>query len=150
MKRSLLILTLGLAGACLAHYTWFELRRPAEYSGSDKDIAWLKTELKLSSEQYARIRTLHEQSSPRMLALAAQVSRMKEELDAFEKARLTEGQVDFLEFARFVEMRRSVDRECLASTRNLVKATAEVMTPQQRSRYLNIIGQDPQANMLSN
>jgi hypothetical protein len=146
MKRSLLIIAIGLAGGIAAQSLWFELRRPEEFSGSDKDIAWMRTELQLTGEQYARIRVLHEQSGPRILALAAQVSRMKDELEAFENTRRTGGQIDFLEFARFVDMRRSVDRACLDSTRRLVSDTAAVMTPEQRERYLSMIGQDPASN----
>jgi len=143
MKRSLVIIAIGLAGGLAAQALWFEMRRPEEFSGSDKDIAWMRTELQLSKEQYARIRDLHEQSGPRILALAAQVSRMKEELEAFEHTRRAGGQIDFLEFARFVDMRRSVDRACLDSTRRLVSDTAAVMTPEQRERYLSLIGKEP-------
>jgi len=139
MKRTLLIIAIGLAGALAAQSLWFELRRPEEFSGSDKDIAWMRTELQLSNEHYARIRVLHEQSGPRIMALAAQVGRMKEELEAFEHTRRSGGQIDFLEFARFVDMRRSVDKACLDSTRRLVSDTAAVMTPEQRERYLSLI-----------
>jgi hypothetical protein len=100
----------------------------------------MKTELKLTDRQFARIKAIHEQSSPRLLALAAQVARMREEYDAFEHERTTSGQVDFLEFAHFVEQRRVVDRECLFSTRQLVADAAGVMTDKQRARYLGLLG----------
>jgi hypothetical protein len=47
--------------------------------------------------------------------------------------------VDFLEFARFVESRRTLNRECLDSTRQLVLASAEVMTPNQRQLYIRLV-----------
>jgi hypothetical protein len=139
MKRTILIVSLGLLGACLAHLAWFQLRRPASFNPADGDLAWMKTELKLSNEQFAKIQGIHNECNPRILALAAQVSRMRGELMAFEEERRTQGQIDFLEFARFVENRRTVDKACLDSTRRLVMATAEVMTPQQRERYLGIV-----------
>jgi hypothetical protein len=65
---------------------------------------------------------------------------MREEYDAFEHERTTSGQVDFLEFAHFVEQRRAVDRECLTSTQRLVADASHVMTEQQRERYLGLLG----------
>lgn len=140
MKRTLLTVLLGLTSAVLAHVGWFISQQPCRSNGLDCQLQWMKTELKLSDEQFARIKTIHEESSPRLLALAAQVSRMREEYDAFEHERTTSGQIDFLEFAHFVEQRRAVDHECLTSTRRLVADATRVMTARQRERYLGLLG----------
>jgi hypothetical protein len=59
--------------------------------------------------------------------------------------------VDFLEFARYVEIRRHVSRESLDSTRQLVQAAAGMMTPPQRQRYLELIATvEPLARPLPN
>jgi hypothetical protein len=126
-------------GACCAYFGWYLLRRPADVNAASGDLAWMKSELNLTNEQYARIKLIHENSSPRIMALAAQVMKMRIELIAFERTRQTVGQIDFLEFARFVEMRRTVDHECLDSTRRLVQATAKEMNPQQRERYFGLV-----------
>lgn len=139
MKRTLLILATGVIAATLANSIWFSLRAPAQPSDNPNDLSWLKSELHLDEIQYSRICEIHRTSSPRIAALAAQVSRMKSELEAFESTRRTTGQIDFLEFARFVDMRRAVDRECIDSTRHLVQASAETMTPDQRARYLEMV-----------
>lgn len=139
MKRTLLVFAVGLVGALLAHIAWFELRRPSSYNAADGELAWMKSELKLSNEQFARIKALHEANNPKLLLLAAQVSKMRTELQAFEEERKNSGNIDFLEFARFVEARRSIDKQCMDSTRNLVKATAEIMDPKQREHYLGLI-----------
>jgi hypothetical protein len=140
MKRSLLIIVLGLAAGGLAHVGWFLSQRPCGSGDLDCQLEWMKTELKLSDQQFARIKAIHEQSSPRLLALAAEVARMRDEYEAFEHERTTSGQVDFLEFAHFVEQRRTVDRECLTSTQRLVADAAREMTVQQRERYLGLLG----------
>ena len=67
------------------------------------------------------------------------MTRLREEYVAFERERTTSGEVDFLEFARFVEQRRSIDRECQASTQQLVAAATGVMTPEQRERYFGLL-----------
>ena len=139
MRHAILVVLLGVASGVGAHVAWFGLNRPCKGVGLDCQLGWMKSELKLSDAQMERIKSLHEASSPRLLALAGQVARMREEYAAFERERATSGEVDFLEFARFVEKRRAVDAECLASTRRLVSATTEVMTPAQRAHYLNLV-----------
>jgi hypothetical protein len=64
---------------------------------------------------------------------------MQAEFAEFERSRRTSDRVDFVEFARFVENRRELNRECLDSTRQLVLASAEVMTPEQRERYIRLV-----------
>ncbi len=138
MKRMLLTLLLGLATGTAVHYAYFD------YHHRDADtlegkLAWIRTELKLSDAQFARIRDLHQASHPRLQHMAAQVAQMHAEFAEFERTRRTSDRVDFLEFARFVENRRELNRECLDSTRQLVLASAEVMTPEQRERYIRLV-----------
>jgi hypothetical protein len=135
MKRTLLVFLLGLAGGLLAHHTWFFAHRPGSASGLDAQLAWMKGSLHLTDQQFDRIKALHAQSSPQLQALATKVARMRAEFAAFENTRRTTGEVDFLEFARFVEQRRAVDRECAESTRRLIVAAVSVMTQQQRDQY---------------
>lgn len=139
MKRTFAILACGALAAVLAQFAWFELRAPADPGDKPGDLAWLKGELHLSDAQYARICEIHQKSGPHIAALAAQVTRMRSELDAFENQRRSTGEIDFLEFARFVESRRAIDQECLQRTRQVVQDSAGQMTPEQRSRYLSMI-----------
>jgi hypothetical protein len=139
MKRTFLVLALGLALGTTVHLAYFGLHQPAAGDALDMQLGWMKTELNLDDAQYARIKELHRTSSPRLRALAAQVAQLQGEFAAFEHTRRTDDRVDFLEFARFVEDRRHVSRECLDSTRQLVLASAEVMNPQQREHYLGLI-----------
>ena len=147
MKRVFIVLATGLACGVLAHVAWFAAHRPAGGADLESQLAWMQQTLQLTPEQFAHIRALHEQSSPRLLALATQVGRMRGEFAAFELERRTTGQVDFLDFARFVEQRRAVDRECADSTRRLILAASEVMNPQQRKTYLAFL--DPALKTLS-
>jgi Spy/CpxP family protein refolding chaperone len=140
MKHTILVVFAGLTAAVLANVGWFVAQQPCHTNGLDCQLQWMKTELKLSDKQFARIKAIHEECSPRLLALAAQVAQMRGEYDAFEHERTTSGQIDFLEFAHFVEHRRAVNRECLTSTQRLVADAARVMTAQQREQYLGMLG----------
>lgn len=139
MKRMMLVILAGIAAGVGAHFGWYGAHRPARGDNLAAQLVWMQESLQLSPAQFARIKLLHEQSSPRLLALAGQVGRMQEEFAAFERERRTVGQIDFLEFARFVEQRRAIDRECAESTRRLILAASAVMTPQQRERYLAML-----------
>ena len=140
MNRAVLTLLLGLVVGLGAHTIYFQLHRPAGLDSLDGQLSWMRQELNLTDEQYARIRELHEASSPRLRALAADVARMQAEFAAFENTRRTSDRVDFIEFAQFVETRRNINLQCLESTRQLVLASAGVMTPEQRLHYLGLVG----------
>lgn len=139
MNRFLLILLLGLCGGLGAHSAWYAWRSPQTHELTDAQYAWMKDSLKLTDEQYAVIKGLHEKSSPHLQTLANQVRAMRTELEAYEQERRTTGQVDFVEFARFADMRRNVDAECAASTRQLIADASKVMTPEQRRQYLALV-----------
>jgi hypothetical protein len=138
MRRTWLILALGLIVGAGTHFVYFRWNAPQSDSPAEH-LAWLKSDLQLTDAQYARILALHQASSPQIRALSAQVAQLRAEFSAFEAGRRDRDQVDFIEFARFVEARRQVNRACADSTRQLVLATAQVMTPAQRARYLDFV-----------
>lgn len=150
MKRALLTLLLGLAAGTAVHFGYFA-HHHRQADTLEGQLAWIRAELKLSDSQFARIRDLHQASHPRLREMAAQVAQMHAEFTEFERTRLKSDRVDFLEFARFVETRRELNRECLDSTRQLVLASAEVMTPEQRERYISLVATaEPQMGTLTN
>ncbi len=139
MKRTLSVLLLGLGVGLATHLAYFHYNEPAAGDSLDGHLAWMKRELNLSDAQYARIRDLHQESSPRLRELASEVAQLQAEFAAFENTRRTTDKVDFIEFAAFVELRRAINERCIASTRQLVLASADVMTPEQRAHYLGLV-----------
>ncbi|ATC63904.1 hypothetical protein CMV30_08045 [Nibricoccus aquaticus] len=140
MKRTLFIFLLGLVGGVGAHFGWLSLAKaPRHTADLGAQLKLMQASLGLDAAQVARIRALHEQSAPQLKALAAEVAAMRTELAAFERERAAEGRIDFLEFAKFVEERRRLDRECALSTERLVAEASRVMTPGQREQYLSLL-----------
>ena len=139
MKRTLLTLILGLAAGVGSYLGYFRFNEPTTTDSLEGRLAWMKSELHLTDSQFARIQELHRASHPQLQAMAAQVSLMQSEFAEFEQTRRTSDRVDFVEFARFVETRRNLNQACLDSTRRLVLASAEVMTPSQREQYLHLV-----------
>lgn len=151
MKRSVLTLVLGVVVGTTAHLAYFRLHQPAATDSLDRQLAWIKAELQLTDAQFTRIKELHHASTPRLRALTGQLARLQAEFTEFERARRTADRVDFLEFARFVETRRQVSRQCRDSTRELMLAAAEVMTPEQRQHYISLVtSAEPFARTLLN
>ena len=139
MKRAIIILLVGMLSGIAAHEAWFTARRPGPSDSLDAQLLWMRAYLRLDGEQYARLKVLHEELSPKLRELGEEVSRARLTSQAFEERRRKSGEVDFLAFARFVQARREVDAECSESTRGLVAAALSVMTPEQRNRYLEMV-----------
>lgn len=139
--KAWLVLLLGLLGGGLAHLGWYEWRRPV--APTNDVVAWMETELGLSPQQLARIRTLHEHTRPQLRELARRAAAMRAELAHYETERRRGAPVDFLAFARFVEDWRHIDQLCLETTQQLIAATADELTPAQRARYLDRVTPPP-------
>ncbi|HEY3757773.1 MAG TPA: hypothetical protein VGL42_16585 [Opitutaceae bacterium] len=141
MKRSFIVLVAGLAAGGLAHFGWYAARanRLPDTGGLEVQMAWMKEELNLSDQQFSEIKTIHEESSPRLLALSAQVARMRAEYAAFEHERATTGQINFIEFAQFVSQRRKVDLECFHWTQRLAVETSRSLTAIQQEHYRKLL-----------
>lgn len=146
MKRTFSVIVAGLAAGVAAHLAWYLGNRPCSGDELSCQLAWMRTELKLTDDQYARLRAVHEASSPRLLALAAEVAQLRRQYAAFEHERAQDGQVDFVAFAQYVERQRAIDRECLAATRQVVVAAIDTLTPAQRERYFGLLGPAPSAD----
>lgn len=139
MKRALATILAGLLAGIVSHVTFYYYREPASTDTLEGQLRWMKSELRLTDSQFARIRELHQLSHPKLQQMANEVAQMQAEFAEFEQLRRTTDQVDFVEFARFVANRRKLNQACLDSTRQLVQASAAVMTPEQRRHYLRLI-----------
>lgn len=148
MRRSFLIILAGVAAGIGAHLAYYQHHEPLDTGNLEGRLAWIRSELDLTDEQFSRIKELHQASHPRLQAMASQVASMQAEFKEFERARRTADRVDFLEFARFVQERRELSQRCADSTRELVLASAQIMTPDQRRHYLNLVATaGPGANL---
>jgi hypothetical protein len=115
------------------------LGAPGGSDSMDRELVWMRDELRLSPVQYARIRELHETLNSELAALEKERLQVRQETAALEEERRTEGQVDFLVFAGLIKSRQNIDLQSFSSMQRLVSATATIMTPEQRRRYLDYV-----------
>jgi hypothetical protein len=139
MKRVLAVLALGAIGGIGAHFGYFQVHRPCTDPTLACELAWIRDELDLTQAQYATLQDLHQISEPRLEALADQMAMMRQQFLEFEAQRRGAGEIDFIEFSLFIQDRSLVEEECETSTRDLILASAELMEPDQRERYLSMI-----------
>ena len=125
MNRSIFILLAGLAVGSATHELYFRLHREGPGATHGGELGWMRSELGLSDDQYARIRELHESSGPRLRALSSQLAQMQAEFVAFENTRRTADRVDFIEFAHFVAARRAIDQ---AAFKQLIRVAVAANT----------------------
>jgi hypothetical protein len=144
MKRAILFVVVGLLSGLVAHETWYLARRPPPADSLEEQLRWVRVQLQLNTEQYARIKALHEEFGPRLRELGTEVAQTRLTLQEFEDRRRTSGQVDFLAYKEFVDQRRVVDRQAAESTRELVAAALSVMTAEQRAHYLAMLSPAPE------
>jgi hypothetical protein len=115
------------------------LGAPSGSDSMDRELAWMRDELRLTPVQYARIRALHETLNSQLVALEKERLRVRQETAALEEERRTEGQINFLVVAGLIKIRQELDLQSFHSMQQLVSATATIMTPEQRRRYLDYV-----------
>lgn len=124
MKHWLLTLLLALAAAAGSYAAFYALNRPsAEVRAAAEAgdaLEWLRAEFQLSDDQFARIRTMHEQYGDvcvehcRMIREAKKSSQSADEIARLEKV-------------------------CVDSMTAHFERVAAVMGPEQGRRYLDTV-----------
>lgn len=140
MWKSLTVLVLGLACGVLAHFSYFNAYAPDCFSAdAECEMEWLRTELDLSEEQFARVTRLHGDRERDIRTLSRKVRDLELLLAELEAERVTNGYVDYLEIRNYMEVKRKLDEACLKSTSDLIASVGDVMNTDQRKRYYSIV-----------
>ena len=140
MKRFLLVVLIGFAAGALAHVGFYAFRRPTVENRLARNLAWMQAEFQLDDQQYSRIRALHDRTGPELERLFTVLRTTHEELLRLEEMRRTADKVDFVAYHQAKAANRSARSQCRTLTLDLVYAVAEVMTPEQRTRYFSLVG----------
>jgi hypothetical protein len=106
----------------------------------DRDLGWLRRELKLSPEQFAQLKSLHEDSAGRLQLLAAELEQARLTEAHWDAERRNTGTIDFLSYGFAVHGVEALDEMSTAATRGLVDSTAALLDQAQRQRYLRLLG----------
>ncbi|WP_309023656.1 hypothetical protein [Pelagicoccus sp. SDUM812002] len=102
-------------------------------------MEWLRSELDLSEEQFARITRLHGDREREIRTLSRKVRDLELLLAELEAERVTNGYVDYLEIRNYLKAKRKLDEACVKSTSDLIASVGDVMNVDQRKRYFSIV-----------
>ena len=106
----------------------------------ERDLLWLRSELKLSPEQFVQLKSLHEDSNDRLQLLALELARARTTEAHWEAEQKTTGDVDFLSYGFAVRGVDALKQMSTQATRGLVDSTAAILNNQQRRHYLRLLG----------
>jgi len=140
MKRLLLIALFGVVAGAFAHIGFYSARRQTIDEAVGRDLVWMKDYFALNSVQYERIRSLHQRTGPELERLFNVLRTTSGELARLEEERRNSNGVDFLAYHQAAESNRVARSQCRALTLDLIYAVAEMMSPEQRIRYFDLVG----------
>jgi hypothetical protein len=137
MKKGLLILLAAIVAGVLAFFLSRGQLPPAHQSvllDSMPELAWLRTDLKLTEEQFSKVEQLHRDYRP---LCAEMCRRIRESEAAVAKLASTQGSMSD-ELIRAIENHGHVIASCKRSMLEHMYHTASVMNEHQAQRYLEV------------
>ena len=136
MKKALLILLLslfsGVIAFCVMRHHRMSARADAPLLDSLPELAWLKSDLHLNNEQFAKVSGLHAAYRPKCVELCHCMEQSHAKLS--ELSRKERGVTPELMSA--IEECAQVRSRCQAAMLNHLYETASVLAPDQATRYL--------------
>jgi len=112
-----------------------DLQAAASPDALEGTLRWMKDDLKLTPEQFARVQTLHRGALDQLIALHREIDTAQRQATALEDTRRQEDRIDFLASESVSEHRHSLGQQGSVLVSGLVQATAAVLTEDQRRRY---------------
>lgn len=138
MKRILIVITLALtAGICA--FSWMRLHRNDQGQSvllrSMPELAWVREELNLSDEQFAKVRNLHASYLPKCTIMCERIAEAHLRL---EKAAQGEKEIS-TELEDAIKDHADIHAECQQEMLKHLYKTSEFMNEEQAARYLKVM-----------
>ncbi len=137
MKKGLLILVTAMVTGILAFFLCRGQSSPIHKSvllDSMPELAWMRTDLKLTDEQFSKVEQLHREYRP---VCAEMCRRIGESEAAVAKLANTQGNMSN-ELIEAIENHGHVIVSCKRSMLEHIYKTASMMDEQQARRYLEV------------
>jgi hypothetical protein len=135
MKKGLLILAIATIAGVMA-FCLMRSHKAAAVGGplldSMPELAWVRTELKLTDEQFAKVSQLHLAYRPKCMEMCHRISEARgklEELSGKDRKLTPELDAALVDYAR-------IHAECQRAMLSHLYETAAVLDGNQASRYL--------------
>ncbi len=135
MKRAILFLLVSLMAGLAAFYgvrSYKVAEQKSVLLDSMSELSWLKSELKLSDEQFARVSELHAAYRPQCAEMCGRIAAAHEAMEALihENPELTPA------LEKAIHRHATIHAECQQAMLRHIFQTANVMEPSQSARYI--------------
>jgi hypothetical protein len=135
MKRGFLILALALVAGALAFWA-MRSRKMAERNevllDSMSELAWVRSELKLSDAQFAKVAELHAAYRPKCVEMCRRIAEARGKVEALAKA----SNVITPELEAALREHAETHAECQQAMLRHLYETAATLDPDQAKSYL--------------
>lgn len=136
MRRGIFVLVLAIVAGCVAFCVMRWCRSAGHHAGSIMDampeLAWLKRDLNLSDEQFAKVRDLHAAYRPECEAMCRRIAGAHVNMDRIAKS----GRGLTPEFTAALKAHADLHLECQEAMLQHLYGTAAVLDEKQAVRYL--------------
>jgi hypothetical protein len=102
-------------------------------------LAWMRSSLDLSREQFQALVELHSKYEDRFVALYKDLSEIQAEYQVFEDKRMRNDMIDFMELYDLLRERDTLRASSEQTSRELVSLVLRVLTPEQARSYLALL-----------
>lgn len=135
MRKGLTVLAIALLGGILA----FWLMRSHKMAGQHEtlldsmpELSWMRSELKLTDDQFARVSALHAAYRPKCMEMCGRIAAARTKVETL--ARASREVTPELEAA--LKEHAETDAQCRRAMVQHMYETAAVLEPDQAARYL--------------
>ena len=135
MKKAVLILAVSIVAGAMA-FCLMRSHQIAKHQGalvdSMPELTWVRTELKLNDEQFARVSKLHSDYRPKCMKMCGEIAAAREKMTALA-SRNRQMSPELETAIREYAVTRA---ECQQAMLNHIYQTAALLDKDQASRYL--------------
>jgi hypothetical protein len=102
-------------------------------------LAWMRGHFDLTKEQFSALVDLHMGYEDRLMSLYAELGTIERGYRGYELSRVNNEQIDFMALYDLLSERDRVRADSIRTSRQLVELVMQVLTPDQRLRYLALL-----------
>ena len=132
MKRPILILVTGIILAAGAYASLLLARTGDDQADAASELLWLRREFRLTDQEFARIRELHDGYLPNCARMCAQIAAANRDL---ERLVLSTNEVTS-EITKKLSEISNIRQECQTTMLQHFYTVSRAMPPEQGRRYL--------------
>jgi len=102
-------------------------------------LAWMRSSLDLSRDQFMALVELHSKYEDRFMAIYKDLSEIQTEYQAFENKRMNNDMIDFMQLYDLLRERDTLRASSEQTSRELVSLVLRVLTPEQAKSYMALL-----------